>query len=141
MGLTANEIATREQDILEREERRQQREDNEGILAQKDDDNGILEQGKDDEETIIIYRKPQPSPLPPPPTLPRPIQQLAIRTPERPRLRRSPSPEASSDVLGLPTSTAPELGAKRKRKHTNKYNEGVREGQLKALQHGKIGRH
>ena len=87
------------------------------------------------EETIIV-----PATLPPAaPIQPAQSIRLPILTPERPRPRRSPSPEATPE--GLPPSTAPaQLGRpKRKRKHTTKHVESVEDGFVKASQTGATG--
>ncbi len=68
------------------------------------------------------------------PSTPPPITQLPIRTPttaERPRWRRTPSPELSPEpIYELPVSTAPpKLGReKRKRVHTARYQEARNQG-------------
>jgi hypothetical protein len=59
-------------------------------------------QNPPDSQTIIVQRRPT---TPPPLS---PLYRLPIRTPERPRPRRSPSPEATPESL-LPSSTAPPM--------------------------------
>jgi hypothetical protein len=84
------------------------------------------------EDTIEITRQRTPETIPEsPPRLQ--SMDLAIRTPERPRLRRSPSPEASPTLIApteLPPSTAPAaLGRpKRRRQHTGRFTEGRQQG-------------
>ena len=60
--------------------------------------------------------------------------------PERPRPRRSLSPEDSPELVRAPpASTAPpklkEGRGKRKRKYISRYKKAVKEGLLAALQH------
>lgn len=99
------------------------------------------------EDTIEITRRRTPDNIPEGPigtqamtpiagsTPPAQAMILPIRTPERPRPRRMPSPEASPTIIrpiDLPASTAPPaLGrAKRRRNHTTKFNEGRQQGYI-----------
>ena len=71
--------------------------------------------------------------------------RLPIRTPDRPRPRRSLSPEDSPELLRAPpVSTAPpkleEGRSKRKRKHTARYKTAVEDGLLAAAQRGALSR-
>ena len=87
------------------------------------------------EETVVVpATPPRPAPIQPAQSI-----RLPILTPERPRPRRSPSPEGTPE--GLPSSTAPaQLGRpKRKKKHTTKHTESVEDGYVKASQTGVIG--
>jgi hypothetical protein len=82
------------------------------------------------EDTIEITRQMAQECIPESP--PRPLStSLPVRTPERPRPRRSPSPELSPIVINEPpASTAPAaLGrAKRRRNHTSRFTEGRQQG-------------
>jgi len=97
--LTANEVAERQQSARE-------------AVVEADNDGILAEQEEDDSQTITVQRGPLPSasmppwlpqtPLPRPMTPPRPATPprdptvLVFRTPERPRPRRAPNPEATS---------------------------------------------
>jgi len=79
-----------------------------------------------------------PTVMPPPKGTPLSLHRLPIRTPDRPRPRRDPSPEDSPLATELPASTAPAgLGReggegggrpKRRRNHTARYREGQEQG-------------
>ena len=135
-GLTANELGQRRQ----RQEARQQAEE-EALerLYQTASQNPFDSQLS----TITVAPRRQQSPESSasetaPTTPPQTYTTIAIRTPttaERPRLRRTPSPEASplpASAYELPTSTAPpKLGReKRKRPHTKKYQESRAMGEI-----------
>jgi hypothetical protein len=110
--LTARELAERE---LKKTERT--------AVVQQQAQNAPME---GDSQPIVVQRRPTPPPPPSPPIC------LLIRTPERPRPRRAPSPR-TAEASRLPSSTASskpgdsdddERRSKRKRKPTEKANAG-----------------
>jgi hypothetical protein len=79
------------------------------------------------EDTIEMTRRRTPENIPESP--PRTQTILSIRAPERPRLRRSPSPEASPTTIPPASTAPPALGrAKRRRNHTSRFTEGRQQG-------------
>lgn len=104
-------------------------------IAEQEMDAQAATQAMAHKETVITPPRPTPTRAPIP---------LAIRTPERRRPRRSPSPEDSPELIrGLPSTAPPRLEegegkGKRKRKHTARYNAAVDIGLLEASQHGAL---
>ena len=131
-GLTANELGQRRQ----RQEARQQAEENritEEALIQQLYQAASQDPFDSQLSTITVAAR-----RPTTPTTPPLAQSLPIRTPttaERPRNRRTPSPDTSplqASEYELPTSTAPpRLGReKRKRVHTRRYEESKTAGEI-----------
>ena len=87
------------------------------------------------EKTIIVpMAPPRPAPIQPAQSI-----RLPILTPERPRPRRSPSPEGTPEGLPSSTALAQLRRPKRKKKHTTKHTESVEDGFVKVSRTGAIG--
>ena len=153
-GLTANEIAKRRQQQQARQEAESRR------IADTRFIQGLQLAATADTQmsTITVVQaptRPQTPPIAvssqsllssPLPIRSSPIQsiQTAPATPERPRPRRTPTPEASpipmspppASAYEAPSSTTPaELGrGKRKKPHTTKYQEARKTGEIKESQ-------
>ncbi|KIX06425.1 uncharacterized protein Z518_04401 [Rhinocladiella mackenziei CBS 650.93] len=131
-GLTANEILERQ----ERQEKRQRRQD-----ERADERRQQVQLTSTSRASITVTETARPT-TPPPPQVTPLSRRLPIRTPDRPRPRRSPTPEASptvnDEIFDLPASTAPPaLGGgrgKRRRNHTARYKEAKEQGLIQDSQ-------
>ncbi|KIX00570.1 uncharacterized protein Z518_09635 [Rhinocladiella mackenziei CBS 650.93] len=130
-GLTANEILERQ----ERQEKRQRRQD-----ERADERRQQAQLTSTPRASITVTETARPTT--PPPQITPLSRRLPIRTPDRPRPRRSPTPEASptvnDEIFDLPASTAPPaLGGgrgKRRRNHTARYKEAKEQGLIQDSQ-------